>query len=96
MDAIEQDILAFVKQNIIRKLISESEHLSLPVTHPEIIRTTVGYCDLGPHPHRAFTMLMRQLETTIQVSFRGFPTLSGCNTYSSVLQSQALRGQSQA
>ena len=58
MDAFEHDILGFLKQNIIRKLMSEAECCGLPVTHPEIIRITMNYFNLGPHPHWSFETLV--------------------------------------
>ncbi len=70
MDAVDKDISSFLKQNIIQKLILESEHWALLPT--ELIKIMVEHFNLGSRPHRAFESLVRQLAATLQVSVQGF------------------------
>ena len=66
----------FVKQNIVRKLLIEAEHLGLPPTHKEVLKAVVSHFNLGPHPHRVFECLVEDLARIIAMCWfgvHGFP-----------------------
>ncbi len=58
MDAFTTDILAFLKQNVIRKL--EAAHQNKHVTHPALRATMVRYFNLGPARHANFEQFVLQ------------------------------------
>ncbi len=74
-DAQSHDLLSFLKQNVIRKLLVDSHHWGLLPSHPEVVAIVIKDFNLGLQPHNRFANLV-ELVQTCQASVRGFP-LSG-------------------
>ncbi len=49
MDAVEQDMLSFFKQQVVPKL-TELSHQGLALTHPELVKIVVGTLIWGQPP----------------------------------------------
>ncbi len=61
----EEEILSFLKQNIIRKICEVAAHFGLPHTHPVVTQTVSKHFNLGPAPHQLFDNLVWQLAQMI-------------------------------
>ncbi len=61
----EEEILSFLRQNIIRKICEVSAELNLPKTYPVVCQTVSKYFNLGPAPHQIFDNLVWRLARTI-------------------------------
>ncbi len=54
----EQDLIAFLRQNVARRLAWEAHVQKLPQTHPRVIQAMRAYFNLGPTSHRCFDRLV--------------------------------------
>ncbi len=61
----EEELLSFLKQNIIRKICEVIAQLGLPHTHPVVCQTVSKHFNLGPALHQLFDNLVWQLAQTI-------------------------------
>ncbi len=61
----EEELLSFLKQNIIRKLIEISSQWGLAPTNPQVTQAVSWYFNVGPAPHQVFDNLVWQLAQTL-------------------------------
>ncbi len=54
----EQDLIAFLRQNVAQRLAWEAHLQQLPKTHPRVIHAVRAYFNLGPTSHRMFDRLV--------------------------------------
>ena len=54
----EQDLIAFLRQNVAWRLAWEAHLQQLPKTHPRVIHAVRAYFNLGPTSHRTFDRLV--------------------------------------
>ncbi len=71
----EIELLSFLRQNIIRKLLEEASVQQRDKRDPLVIAAVVAYFNLGPTPHSLFHNLVHQLAH----SFRGVFFQNGGN-----------------
>ena len=64
----EEELLSFLKQNIVRKLIKISTQWGLPATNPQVTQAVSCYFNCCPAPHQVFDNLVWQLAQTLWVS----------------------------
>ncbi len=65
----EIELLSFLRQNIIRKLLEEVATQNRDKRDLQVIAAVVAYFNLGPAPHGLFHNLVHQLAHSFQVSF---------------------------
>ncbi len=61
----EEELLSFLKQNIICKLIEISSQWGLAPTNPQVTQAVSRYFNVGPVPHQVFDNLVWQLAQTL-------------------------------
>ena len=61
----EEELLSFLKQNIIHKLIEFSSQWGLSPTNPQVTQAISRYFNIGPAPHQVFDNLVWQLAQTL-------------------------------
>ncbi len=54
----ENDLLSFLRQNMVRKLEIEAVRQGLPKTHPRVVQAVVCYFNLGLAPNQTFDCLV--------------------------------------
>ncbi len=65
------ELLSFLRQNIIRKLLEEANTQQRDKRDPLVIAAVVAYFNLGPAPHGLFHNLVHQLAHSFSGEFRG-------------------------
>ncbi len=66
--AQEIELISFIKQNIVRKLLELSSQWGLPVTNPKVTQAVSQYFNCGLAPHQIFDNLVWQIAQSLQVS----------------------------
>ncbi len=61
----EEELLSFLKQNIIHKLIEISSQWGLVPTNPQVTQAVSCYLNVGPVPYQVFDNLVWQLAQTL-------------------------------
>ncbi len=61
----EEELLSFLKQNIIRKLIEISSQWDLAPMNPQVTQAVSRYFNVRPVPHQVFDNLVWQLAQTL-------------------------------
>ena len=61
----EEELLSFLKQNIIHKLIKISSQWGLAPTNPQVTQAVSRYFNVGLAPHQVFDNLVWQLAQTL-------------------------------
>ncbi len=72
---LQEDILSFLRQNMVQKLLMEAHKRGILPFHLEIIKIIVAHFNLGPSPHHGFKAMVKELAENLQVSVRGSPVL---------------------
>ncbi len=63
--AQEIELISFIKQNIVRKLLELSSQWGLPVTNPQVTQAVSQYFNCGPAPHQIFDNLVWQIAQSL-------------------------------
>ena len=61
----EEELLSFLKQNIMHKLIKISSQWGLAPMNPQVTQAVSRYFNVGPVPHQVFDNLVWQLAQTL-------------------------------
>ncbi len=61
----EEELLSFLRQNIVRKLLEISSQWGLPVTNPQVTQAVSCYFNCGPAPHQVFDNLVWQIAQSL-------------------------------
>ncbi len=61
----EEELLSFLRQNVVHKICEVVAQLNPPKTHLIVCQTVAKYFNLGPAPHQLFNNLVWQLARTI-------------------------------
>ncbi len=61
----QEELLNFLRQNIIRKLLEISHQWGLAPTNPQVTQAVSRYFNIRPAPHQVFDNLVWQLTQTL-------------------------------